>query len=571
MDNGWGLIPTLFYVLQNRHFGIQLYERIMYNKKMAQDKEMEGLRREDLIAPEKYNAVDEIEKFKSSRDKTALIWEDESGRQVSWSYEKLIEKAYKIGSILTRSGLKKGDKLIVMMPRIPETYAVYMAILKAGMVVIPCSEMLRAKDLDYRIKHAGVKGAVVYSAFLDAFLDVRSKEALSLFAVGESSEGWINLLEKMNQAIAADFQAADTSRDDIAFLSYTSGTTGQPKGVVHTHGWAYAHLRTTASAWLDISEGDLVWATAGPGWQKWVWSPFLAVLGSGATGFIYHGKFTPETYLRLIERHQVNVLCCTPTEYRFMAKVNDLSRFDLSSLHSAVSAGEPLNREVIDTFKKHFHIAVRDGYGQTESTLLVGILKGMKIKPGSMGKPTPGNLVDIIDGNGKSCPPGETGDIAVHLSTPALFKEYYKDQERTLRQRRGDYFITGDKARKDEDGYFWFESRNDDVIISSGYTIGPFEVEDALIKHPEVKECAVVASPDEIRGSIVKAYVVLKDPSRGNEHLTKELQDHVKAMTAPYKYPREIEFIEELPKTPSAKIKRFELRQREIALKTKAE
>ncbi|MCR3888216.1 AMP-binding protein, partial [Bacillus paralicheniformis] len=176
-----------------------------------------------------------------------------------------------------------------------------------------------------------------------------------------------------------------------------------------------------------------------------------------------------------------------------------------------------------------------------------------------------------IDGNGKSCPQGVTGDIAVHLSTPALFKEYYKDQERTLRQRRGDYFITGDKARKDEDGYFWFESRNDDVIISSGYTIGPFEVEDALIKHPEVKECAVVASPDEIRGSIVKAYVVLKDRSRGNEQLTKELQNHVKAMTAPYKYPREIEFIEELPKTPSAKIKRFELRQREIVLKTKAE
>ncbi|MFO6497924.1 acyl-CoA synthetase MbcS [Bacillus sp. z60-11] len=529
------------------------------------------MRREDLIAPLKYNAVDEIEKFKASSNKTAFIWEDEAGRKLSWTYHDLIEKADKIGSVLTGKGLKKGDKLIVMMPRVLETYAVYMAILKAGMVVIPCSEMLRGKDLEYRIKHAGVKGAIVYSSFADSFREVESVGGLTAFSVGEGQEGWIDLSKEMDQANGAEFQAADTSRDDIAFISYTSGTTGQPKGVVHTHGWAYAHLRTTAAAWLAIEENDLVWATAGPGWQKWVWSPFLAVLGSGATGFVYHGKFDPETYLELMERYQINVLCCTPTEYRFMAKVNDLSTFDLSSVHSAVSAGEPLNREVIDTFKKHFHVDVRDGYGQTESTLLVGVLKGMEIKPGSMGKPTPGNIVDIVNVDGKVCAPNETGDIAVHLSTPALFKEYYQDPERTQHQRRGDYFITGDKGRKDEDGYFWFESRSDDIIISSGYTIGPFEVEDALIKHPEVNECAVVGSPDDIRGSIVKAYVVLKDMSRGDERLAKELQNHVKAMTAPYKYPREIEFIEELPKTPSAKIRRFELRQREIARKTKAE
>ena len=213
-------------------------------------------------------------------------------------------------------------------------------------------------------------------------------------------------------------------------------------------------------------------------------------------------------------------------------------------------------------------LLVRDGYGQTESTLLVGVLKGMDIKPGSMGKPTPGNEVEIIDENGQICAPGEIGDIAVHLETPALFKEYYKDAERTKAQRRGDYFITGDRAKKDEDGYFWFESRRDDIIVSSGYTIGPFEVEDALIKHPAVKECAVVASPDEIRGSIVKAYVVLRDASAQSDELIKELQTHVKNTTAPYKYPREIEFIDELPKTPSAKIRRVELRERELARKS---
>ncbi len=354
----------------------------------------------------------------------------------------------------------------------------------------------------------------------------------------------------------------------MAFLSYTSGTTGNPKGVVHTHGWAYAHLRTAAKAWLSINEGDKVWATAGPGWQKWVWSPLLSVLGSGAEGFVYGGKFNPNTYLELLQKNEINVLCCTPTEYRFMAKVDDLSQYELPTLHSAVSAGEPLNREVIDTFKKHFDIEVRDGYGQTESTLLVGVLKGMDIKPGSMGKPTPGNEVEIIDENGQICAPGEIGDIAVHLETPALFKEYYKDAERTKAHRRGDYFITGDRAKKDEDGYFWFESRRDDIIVSSGYTIGPFEVEDALIKHPAVKECAVVASPDEIRGSIVKAYVVLRDASAQSDELIKELQTHVKNTTAPYKYPREIEFIDELPKTPSAKIRRVELRERELARKS---
>src|SRR3954449_6243778 len=336
----------------------------------------------------------------------------------------------------------------------------------------------------------------------------------------------------------------------MAFLSYTSGTTGNPKGVVHTHGWAYAHLKTAAPKWLCIEEGDTVWATAGPGWQKWIWSPFLSVLGSGGTGLIYNGKFDPKKYLSLLQKYDVNVLCCTPTEYRLMAKVDNLADYHLPNLHSAVSAGEPLNREVIDTFRKHFNIDVRDGYGQTENTLLVGVTKGMELKPGSMGKPTPGNRVEIINEEGRICAVGEVGDIAVHVETPALFKNYYKDPERTAMQFRGDYYITGDKAKKDVDGYFWFEGRRDDIIISSGYTIGPFEVEDALVKHPFVKECAVVASPDEIRGFIVKAFVVLKeDVDANNPELTKTLQEHVKTLTAPYKYPRKIEYLADLPKT----------------------
>ncbi|WP_414834405.1 acyl-CoA synthetase MbcS [Bacillus altitudinis] len=525
------------------------------------------MKREDLIAPEQYNLVSEIEAFSHDQKKIALHWQDGNGHEAHVTYAALVEEANKIGHVLLNAGFKKGDKIIVMVPRMLEAYSIYLAILKTGMVVIPCSEMLRAKDIDYRIEHAEAKGAIVYASFIQSFEGTNQPKDFKTFSIGENDHGWTNIVAQKEEQ-SSELKMAETTRTDMAFLSYTSGTTGNPKGVVHTHGWAYAHLRTAAKAWLSINEGDKVWATAGPGWQKWVWSPLLSVLGSGAEGFVYGGKFNPNTYLELLQKNEINVLCCTPTEYRFMAKVDDLSQYELPTLHSAVSAGEPLNREVIDTFKKHFDIEVRDGYGQTESTLLVGVLKGMDIKPGSMGKPTPGNEVEIIDENGQICAPGEIGDIAVHLETPALFKEYYKDAERTKAQRRGDYFITGDRAKKDEDGYFWFESRRDDIIVSSGYTIGPFEVEDALIKHPAVKECAVVASPDEIRGSIVKAYVVLRDASAQSDELIKELQTHVKNTTAPYKYPREIEFIDELPKTPSAKIRRVELRERELARKS---
>ncbi|KZZ85668.1 acyl-CoA synthetase MbcS [Bacillus sp. SJS] len=519
------------------------------------------MKRESLLAPDYYNLVSEIEK-NADAGKTALIWEDGIQRR-ELTYGELITEANKIGSALIEAGLRQGDKLLIMTPRIVEAYAVYMGALKAGIVVIPSSELLRPKDLRYRITHGEVKGIICYEQFTEQTNEVEEAQDLLKWVIRKPQPGWRSLTEEMSRQ-SGELEFADTKNDSTAFLSYTSGTTGNPKGVIHTHGWAYAHLRTAAANWLSIRKEDKVWATAGPGWQKWIWSPFLSVLGMGATGFIYHGKFEASHYLQLLQDQQINVLCCTPTEYRLMAKEQDLSRFNLSSLHSAVSAGEPLNREVIDIFRKHFGIEVRDGYGQTENTLLVGVMKGMEIKAGSMGKPTPGNTVAIINGNGEVCKENEVGDIAVHRSTPALFKEYYKDPERTAMQFRGDYYLTGDRARMDADGYFWFEGRSDDIIISSGYTIGPFEVEDALIKHPFVRECAVVASPDEIRGSVVKAYVVLGDGADAEDPgLVKVLQEHVKKLTAPYKYPRKIEFVTDLPKTASGKIRRVELRQKE--------
>jgi acetyl-CoA synthetase len=527
------------------------------------------MKREDLIAPLQYNLVSEMERFAKQEGKVAVKWESHEGQTEEITYETLLKKANKVGNVFLEKGLKKGDVVLIIIPRLIEAYEVYLASLKLGLVVIPSSEMLRTKDLQYRITHGGVKGVISYYPYTGEFEPIHEMDSIVKFVVGKDKEGWERLDEEMKTA-SEDLTIANTNRDDMAFLSYTSGTTGNPKAVVHTHGWAYAHLRTAGPHWLCINEGDTVWATAGPGWMKWIWSPFLAVLGSGATGLAYHGKFEAEKYLQLLEKYHVNVLCCTPTEYRLMAKVDHLDDYNLSTIHSAVSAGEPLNREVIDVFQKQFNLKVRDGYGQTESTLLVGITKEMELKPGSMGKPTPGNRVEIINDEGEVCAVGEVGDIAVHKDTPALFKEYYKEPERTAKQYRGDYFVTGDRAKKDEEGYFWFEGRSDDIIISSGYTIGPFEVEDALVKHPYVKECAVVASPDRDRGNVVKAFVILKDGIKETEaDLVKMLQSHVKEMTAPYKYPRRIEFVDELPKTSSGKIRRIELRNKELEVLNK--
>ncbi|MBA2176466.1 acyl--CoA ligase [Halobacillus locisalis] len=525
------------------------------------------MNRNELIAPEQYNVVSEMEKYAENKNRKALLWLNEEGNEREVTYEELIRRANKIGNAFSDHGLSQGDKVLVMIPRLIEAYEVYIAALKIGLVLIPSSEMLRTKDLQYRMTHGEVSAVVCYEPFTGQFDDMSQMDQVTSFVVGGSKEGWLDL-DALTEDYSENLEMASTSRDDMAFLSYTSGTTGNPKGVVHTHGWGYAHLKTAADQWLAIQDGDTVWATAGPGWQKWIWSPFLSVLGTGAKGLVYQGKFNPQTYLSLMDQHNVNVLCCTPTEYRLMAKVDNLSEYRLSGLHSAVSAGEPLNREVIDTFREHFNVTVRDGYGQTENTLLVGITKDMEVRPGSMGRPTPGNQVEIIDENGSPVEVGEVGDIAVHLDTPALFKKYYKDPERTKMSHRGEYYVTGDQAKKDEDGYFWFEGRSDDIIISSGYTIGPFEVEDALVKHEAVQECAVVSSPDEVRGNVVKAFIVLRKGYDESEELVKGLQNHVKDLTAPYKYPRKVEFIEELPKTTSGKIRRIELRQKEKTAKS---
>ncbi|CEI81090.1 Acetyl-coenzyme A synthetase [Oceanobacillus oncorhynchi] len=520
------------------------------------------MKKSDLIAPALYNITSEFEKYAADEGRKAVILEEENGDIKEITYTNLIKNANKAGNILLNHGLKRGDKIMIMLPRCIEAYELYIAALKTGMIIIPSSEMLRTKDLQFRISHGEIDAVVATEACVEEFKRVVEYEQLAKFSVGKEIENWVSI-DKEKAAASDQLETVETSRDDIAILSYTSGTTGNPKAVIHSHGWGFAHMSSAPRYWLSIQDGDTVWATAAPGWQKWVWSPFLSIMGMGATAFVYSGRFDAAKYLELLEKHQVNVLCCTPTEYRLMAKLSNLDDYNLNALHSTVSAGEPLNREVIDKFRHHFDVTVRDGYGQTESTLLLGFLKGMEVRPGSMGKPTPGNDVVIIDEDGKLVKTGEVGDIAIPLDTAALFKGYYKDEEKTKRTQRGDYYVTGDQASMDEDGYFWFEGRSDDIIISSGYTIGPFEVEDTLVKHPDVKECAVVASPDPVRGNVVKAFVILQDNIIGNSEVVAALQSYVKHEIAPYKYPRKIEFVSELPKTSSGKIRRVELRQKE--------
>lgn len=520
------------------------------------------MNKKDLVAPDTYNIVSEIEKYTADENKKAIIFENAEGETYSITYDQLVKNANQVGNMFLKHGLQKGDKVLVMMPRSIETYEIYIAALKLGIVVIPSSEMLRTKDLQYRISHGEVKAIVVTAERIDEFKAVKEYNTLTKFIVGGAYDDWYTV-DSESAKEADQLQIVDTSKDDVALLSYTSGTTGNPKAVVHSHGWGYAHMQMAPKHWLSIKEDDIAWATAAPGWQKWVWSPFLSIMGSGATAFVYNGKFNAEKYLELLQNYKINVLCCTPTEYRLMAKLPNLTDYNLEYLHSAVSAGEPLNREVVEKFQTNFNLTVRDGYGQTESTLLIGFLKDTESRPGSMGKAIPGSHVTVINDDGERAEIGEVGNIAVPLDLPALFKGYYKDPERTAEPRVGDYYITGDLAKLDADGYFWFEGRKDDIIISSGYTIGPFEVEDSLTKHEFVKECAVVASPHEIRGNIVKAFVILQEGISATDDTVKTLQDYVKQDVAPYKYPRAIEFVEDLPKTNSGKIRRIELREAE--------
>lgn len=518
--------------------------------------------------PEYFNfAADVVDRWAENPNKQALFWVDDKGNETKRTFKEISEQSKRVANVLRQSGVRQGDCVIIIMPRLIEWWESMVACIRMGAIISPGTIQLTAKDIEFRIKSADAV-AVITDENNAAKVDEIADNCPSLktkIVVGER-DGWINYRSAI-KAVSDDFPAVKTKGDDGALLFFTSGTTGYPKMTLHTHiSYPYAH-KVTGKYWLDLREDDLHWNLSDTGWGKAAWSSLFGPWHQGTCLFVHHevGKFNPKRMLELLEKYPITTLCAAPTIYRMLV-LEDLSKYNFSTLRHCVGAGEPLNPEVIDHWKKHTGLTIRDGYGQTETVLVLANFPCLEVRQGSMGKPTPGFKVAIIDDTGKELPPGKEGDIAIQIEPeqPAgLFKEYWKDPLKTLSTRRGQWYVTGDRGVKDEDGYFWFVGRADDVILTAGYRVGPFEVESALIEHPAVAEAAVVASPDELRGEIVKAFVVLSEGHDPSVELIQELKDHVKKTTAPYKYPREIEFLDSLPKTVSGKIRRVQLRQME--------
>ncbi len=501
-------------------------------------------------------------------EKLAMLWVDDHGHERRLRFSELTERSSRLCNVLAAAGVRRGDTVIVILPRLVAWWEIVTACLRMGAVVSPGTTQLAPKDIAYRIEAAQATAFVTDPANLaklaQAGTAVDSLKARLL--VGGSAAGWTDYEEAVARA-SPHYEAADTAFDDDALCYFTSGTTGYPKMAIQPQSYGLAH-RITGHYWLDLRADDLHWNLSDTGWAKAAWSSYFGPWSCGSAIFVHHTEsFEPSRALELLERYPITTFCGAPTIYRMLV-LQPLAQRRFKALRHCVGAGEPLNPEVIETWQHATGLVIRDGYGQTESVLLCASFPCLPPRYGSMGKPSPGIDLAVIDEHGAPVASGQEGDVAVRAAPawpPGLFKEYRGDPERTRNAFRGDWYVTGDRAWVDADGYFWFVGRADDVILSAGYRIGPFEVESALLEHPAVAESAVVSSPDDMRGEVVKAFVVLASGYTGDAELVRALQDHVKHVTAPYKYPRKIEFVASLPKTVSGKIRRIELREREWA------
>ena len=542
----------------------------------------------EFIIPENFNfAYDVMDAWaEEAPTKLALLWTNDQGIERRTTFGELKEQTDQAASYLMSLGIGKGDPVMLILKRRYEWWVVMLALHKLGAVVIPATHMLTKHDIVYRNTRASVKAIVcVDDAYVVSQIEAALPESPTVETIVEVSEGWEvadngnapkhhehaemwhDWHREWRQAPPFVRPEHVNSNDDTMLMYFTSGTSGEPKMVAHDYLYAMGHL-TTGVFWHNLHEGSLHLTVADTGWGKAVWGKFYGQWFAGATVFVFdHEKFNADTLLRQMEKYRVTSFCAPPTIYRFMIR-EDLSRYDLSSLEYCTTAGEALNPAVFDKFKEKTGIQMMEGFGQTETTMTLGTMPWMKPKPGSMGMPNAQYDIDLLKPDGTRCEDGEKGEIVVRVGERkpiGLFKEYYRDEEKTREAWHDGIYHTGDVAWRDEDGYYWFEGRIDDVIKSSGYRIGPFEVESALMTHPAVVECAITGVPDDIRGMVVKATVVLgkewKD--KAGDALIKELQQHVKKETAPYKYPRIIEFVDELPKTISGKIRRVEIRNKD--------
>ncbi|HXN11946.1 MAG TPA: acyl--CoA ligase [Candidatus Acidoferrales bacterium] len=519
--------------------------------------------------PEHFNFADVIDKFAEDPRRVAILWEDSEGKRARLTFADIAVQSKRIANVLAGHGIRRGDAVMLVLPRITLWQAAYIGALRLGAIVIPCTSMLREKDLIYRANHSGARAiiACVENASMIADLRKECPGVAQYFICGATRTGWISLQEYMGHATPA-FKSANTKSSEPAICYYTSGTTREPKAVLHSHSYTYSH-KFTGLNWLDLRPGDIHWTTSDTGWAKAAYGVLFGPWMNGVTTFMYNGRFDAARELDLLARYRITTFCAPPTEYRILIK-EKLGDYSFPALRHCTGAGEPLNPEVIEVWRQHLGLTIHDGYGQTETTILAANMPAMPVKPGSMGLPFPGHDVRVINNELAEAGIDEVGEIGVRVTPerpPSLFLEYWKNAEETASVFRGEWYLTGDQATRDADGYLWFVGRADDVIISAGYRIGPFEVESALLEHPAVMESAVVASPDADRGSIVKAFIKLRPGAEPNDRLITELQEYCKRITAPYKYPREIEFVGELPKTVSGKIRRVELRQQEQSRK----
>ncbi len=528
----------------------------------------------EFIVPERFNfAYDVMDVWaEEAPDKLALLWTNDEGVEIRTTFGQLKTQTDQAASYLQSLGIGKGDPVMLILKRRYEWWVVMLALHKLGAVIIPATHMLTRHDVVYRNTRASIKAIICVD---DQYVTTQVSAAMNesptvktLIAVGDHvPEGYHDYLREVGKAPLWKRPEHVNENSDTMLMYFTSGTSGEPKMVAHDYLYALGHL-TTGFFWHNLHEGSLHLTVADTGWGKAVWGKFYGQWFSGATVFVFdHEKFNADTLLRQIERYRVTSFCAPPTIYRFMIR-EDLSRYDLSSLEYCTTAGEALNPAVFEKFYEKTGIRMMEGFGQTETTMTLGTMPWMKPKPGSMGMPNAQYDIDLLKPDGTSCEDGEKGEIVVRVGDTkpiGLFKEYYRDEALTQEAWHDGIYHTGDMAWRDEDGYYWFEGRIDDVIKSSGYRIGPFEVESALMTHPAVVECAITGVPDEVRGMVVKATVVLgrewKD--KAGDALVKELQEHVKRETAPYKYPRIVEFVDELPKTISGKIRRVEIRKKD--------
>ncbi len=530
----------------------------------------------EFIIPEHFNfAYDVMDKWaEEAPEKFALLWTNDEGECIRFTFKDLKEQSDKTAAYFQQLGIGKGDMVMLILKRRYEFWLSMLALHKLGAVAIPATHMLTTHDIVYRNNRASVKAIICageeYIMQQVAGSRAESPTLKTLVSIGpKQAEGFHDWHKEWNDAPAFARPEVKNDNSDTMLMYFTSGTSGEPKMVAHDFLYALGHL-TTGVFWHNLSEDSIHLTVADTGWGKAVWGKLYGQWFAGATVFVFdHEKFTADKILRQIEKYRITSFCAPPTVYRFLIH-EDFSNYDLSSLRYCCTAGEALNPAVFDKFKELTGISLMEGFGQTETTMTLGTMPWTKPKPGSMGLPNPQYDIDLVKPDGTPCEDGEKGEIVVRTGNGkpvGLFKEYYRDEELSQKVWHDDVYHTGDVAWRDEDGYYWFEGRIDDVIKSSGYRIGPFEVESALMTHPAVVECAITGVPDDIRGMVVKATVVLgkewKD--KAGDDLVKELQNHVKHETAPYKYPRIIEFVDELPKTISGKIRRVEIREKDKA------